>query len=198
MPSQLRRYDELDHIHFLTFSCFRRLQFFRHDDVKLSFIHALAAVRTKHGVRWLGYVVMPEHVHLTALPQAPGSGVPVPISVVLHDLKQRAGYDGKEALRSVWRQRRSLGTTALDAWATGSGPKPFWKLRGYDFNTFGEAKLLEKLEYMHLNPVRRGLVERPEQWRWSSFRHYEYGDEPLIKMDWDGRTPLDLSSVPHP
>ena len=58
-------------------------------------------MRAKHAVRWLGYVVMPEHVHVLALPQAVGSDEVTPISVVLHDLKQRAGHGGKKALRAV-------------------------------------------------------------------------------------------------
>ena len=55
MPSRLHRHDEFGHIHFLTISCFRRLQFFRHDAVKQAFIRAMTAVRAKHGVRlaWL-------------------------------------------------------------------------------------------------------------------------------------------------
>ena len=202
MPSRLRRHDEFGHIHFLTISCFRRLQFFRHAAVRLSFVRAMQAVRARHGVRWLGYVVMPEHVHVLVLPQTLGSDEPTPISVVLHDLKQRSGHAAKEALRSIWRRHHSLGTPALDAWATnpsvpaGTGgnarAKPFWKPRAYDFNVVSEEKVPEKLEYMHCNPVTRGLVDLPEQWRWSSFRFHELGDDSLIAMDWDGGFPLNL------
>ncbi len=72
MPSRLRRHDEFGQVHFLTISCYRRLQFFRHDGVKLAFIEALRAVRGKHAIRWLGHVVVPEHVHVLVLPQARG------------------------------------------------------------------------------------------------------------------------------
>jgi putative transposase len=190
MPSRLRRHDEFGHIHFLTISCHRRLQFFRYDGVKLAFVEALRGVRAKHAIRWLGYVIMPEHVHALVLPQARGSDRITPISVVLHDLKQQAAHAGKEALRAVWRRQSSLGTAALDNWATGAGPKPFWKPRGYDFNVTHEDKVIEKLDYMHRNPITRGLVQRPEQWRWSSYRFHELGDDSLIEMDWDGSWPL--------
>ena len=43
---------------------------------------------------------------------------------------------------------------------------------------------------MHRNPITRGLVERPEQWRWSSYRFYEMDDISLIDMDWDGSWPI--------
>ena len=192
MPSRLRSHYEFCHIHFLTFSCFRRLRFFHHDNVKLTFIDAMHRVRDKMGLRWLGYVIMPEHVHVLVLPQQLGSDKVIPISQILHDLKGFSGHFGKEALRVVWRGNHSLGTGPLDAWATGSGPKRFWKPRGYDFNVVDERKLPEKLNYIHDNPVRRELIELPEQWRWSSYRFYESGDDSLIGMDWDGGFPLVL------
>jgi putative transposase len=51
-----------------------------------------------------------------------------------------------------------------------------WQRRFYDFVVFSEKKRVEKLRYMHRNPVQRGLVLRPEEWGWSSFRHYAYGE----------------------
>ena len=78
----------------------------------------------------------------------------------------------------------------LDSWALGSDENRFWKPRGYDFNVHGEDKLVGKIDYIHRNPVRRGLVGRPDQWRWSSFRFYEDGDISPIAMDWDGGYPI--------
>jgi REP element-mobilizing transposase RayT len=232
MPSRLRRFNDPGHIHYLTISCFRRLQFFRHDNVKLAFIEAMRRVREKLGVRWIGYVIMPEHVHVLVLPLARGSEDAIPISTVLHDLKGYSGRWCKDALRDVWRECSTLGTTPLDHWARGEAAcfrqdrrptqsptpggggapgrqssdleqavtsnqhvaalmkarnvgKPFWKPRGYDFNIVGEKKIPEKLDYLHRNPLRRGLVERPEDWRWSSYRYYECGDSSPIAMDDD-------------
>ena len=50
--------------------------------------------------------------------------------------------------------------------------RAFWQARLYDFNIWTTRKRVEKLRYMHRNPVKRGLVEAPEQWRWSSYRFY--------------------------
>jgi len=52
----------------------------------------------------------------------------------------------------------------------------FWMKRFYDFNVWSESKMSEELHYIHQNPVTRGLVERPEDWQWSSFRAYAYGE----------------------
>src|SRR5580658_3104802 len=64
-----------------------------------------------------------------------------------------------------------------------SRQRPFWQARYYDFNVHNEAKCVEKLRYMHRNPVKRGLVEKPEQWRWSSFMHYATGAEGTVEIE---------------
>jgi putative transposase len=106
----------------------------------------------------LGYVVMPEHVHLLLTePQTKA------LSSALQALKQ-----------SVSR------TLALRA------AEPFWQTRYYDFNVFTEDKRIEKLRYMHRNPVVRGLVAKPEEWAWSSFRHYATGFEGTVEIESEG------------
>lgn len=44
--------------------------------------------------------------------------------------------------------------------------RPFWQARYYDFNVHNEKKRIEKLRYIHRNPVVRGLVAKPEEWPW--------------------------------
>jgi putative transposase len=61
--------------------------------------------------------------------------------------------------------------------------RPFWTKRYYDFNVFTDRKRIEKLRYMHRNPVVRGLVERPEDWGWSSFRHYLTGETGVVGIE---------------
>ena len=61
--------------------------------------------------------------------------------------------------------------------------KPFWQVRYYDFNVFSSAKRTEKLRYIHRNPVTRGLVNRPEEWQWSSFRHYLGGESGVVEIE---------------
>jgi putative transposase len=61
--------------------------------------------------------------------------------------------------------------------------RPFWQARYYDFNVYSARKHIEKLRYMHRNPVKRGLVENPEDWPWSSFRHYTTGHEGIVEIE---------------
>jgi putative transposase len=66
---------------------------------------------------------------------------------------------------------------------TAEKAQPFWQARFYDFNVFTEKKKREKLEYMHSNPVTRGLVTRPKDWPWSSWSNYAESGEGLISVD---------------
>ncbi len=61
--------------------------------------------------------------------------------------------------------------------------RPFWLTRYYDFIVNTDEKRIEKLRYMHRNPVVRGLVEKPEDWQWSSFRHYATGLEGTVEIE---------------
>jgi len=60
---------------------------------------------------------------------------------------------------------------------------PFWQPRYYDFNVWSERKRVEKLRYLHRNPVTRGLVAAPEDWAWSSFRHYLTGEASVVEIE---------------
>ena len=67
--------------------------------------------------------------------------------------------------------------------AVKSLPRPFWQHRYYDFNVFSDKKRVEKLRYVHRNPVARGLVTRPEEWGWSSFRYYQTGFRGVVGIE---------------
>jgi putative transposase len=64
-----------------------------------------------------------------------------------------------------------------------SSERPFWQAHYYDFNISTHEKFVEKLRYIHRNPVRRGLVEKPEDWKWSSFRHYQTGMRGTVEIE---------------
>ena len=60
-----------------------------------------------------------------------------------------------------------------------------WQRRFYDFNVWSQSKQGEKLHYMHNSPVERGLVPRPEDWKWSSFLAYATGEAGVLHVnDW--------------
>jgi hypothetical protein len=77
------------------------------------------------------------------------------------------------------RKGRALGQREL----FGAAAEHVWQRRFYDFNVWSEKKRIEKLRYMHRNPVTRGLVREPEQWAWSIFRSYAYGAAGAVRIN---------------
>ena len=138
-----------------------------------AFVQELAKMRSELGFRLIGYVVMPEHVHL--LVSEPPKGNP---SKVLQVLKQKVSA----ALRRG-KRKSAPGQLALAFPEREAGGKHFWQRRFYDFNVWSEKKLWEKLNYMHRNPVERKLVAHPKDWPWSSWGHYEKGEKGLLRID---------------
>ncbi len=143
------------------------------------------------GVCLLAYVIMPEHLHVILYPHRRQGGELVPISELLGAFKQHLGFHGKERLRQVWRSQRRLWSEPLNRWALGEFDKrEIMHERGYDRNIFSESEFREKVDYVHKNPITRGLVPRAELWRWSSYRYHMLGDSSLIRMDWNGAWPI--------
>jgi putative transposase len=161
MPWGLKRFQETREPHFLTFSCYRRRPKFDNDTARSEFVSALERVRQNYELCVYAYVVMPEHVHL--LINEPQHNT---LAQAIKSLKQ--GVARRIALR------------AKDS---------FWEARYYDFNVWSERKFVEKIRYIHRNPVDRGLVAKPEDWPWSSFRHYATGEVGIVEIEsqWTAR-----------
>ena len=143
MPQGLARIQQAGHLHFLTFSCYRRAAKLASGSDRDIVCKALDGMRVRWEFRVVGYVVMPEHVHLLVSEPAHTT-----LSVAMQMLKQTIS--------------RQIGVKG----------KSFWMSRYYDFNVYSPAKVSEKLEYMHFNPVKRGLVYEGIDWRWSCARFY--------------------------
>lgn len=164
MPSGLRRYHHSGQSHFLTFSCYRREPRFRSPSACDLFLPCLENMRVKFGAYIYGYVVMPEHVHL--LMSEPER---LTLADAMHYLKL-------SFTKRLHRER-----------ITESGR--FWQARGYDRNVRNGKEFAVKLDYIHQNPVKRGLVKMPEDWKWSSCRHYEFREMGVVEIEseWTSR-----------
>jgi putative transposase len=170
MPAGLKRFYDANHLHYLTCSCYRRQPLLSSPRRRDAFLKILEQVRHKYDFTVVGYVVMPDHFHL--LISEPAEGDP---SLVMKVLKQRI------ARRLL--PRRCTDDRQAGFWNGSEQPRHFWQKRFYDFNVWSHRKEVEKLRYMHRNPVKRGLVSSPELWRWSSFRFYAYRDKGLVEVN---------------
>jgi len=136
------------------------LPFLRATRTRDRFLSILEETRQRYTFVVVGYVVMPEHIHL--LITEPEVGTPSTVIQVLKQRSARALLLKKK--RADARQRRLFGDTSLRT--------PFWQARFYDFNVWTTKKRVDKLSYMHRNPVKRGLAGSPKEWRWSSYGFY--------------------------
>jgi putative transposase len=167
MPWGLTRYQQTGQSHFVTFCCYHRCPLFTTEASRRVFEDALERVRRSFCLRVYGFVVMPEHIHLlvsepertTPLKPTPGLNGAPSLAYALKSLKQGVA-------------RRLIG----DA-------EHFWQKRYYDFNIRDHAQFVEKLHYIHCNPVKRGLCEHPEDWPWSSFLHHATGGEGRVEIE---------------
>ena len=165
MPKRLRRCYGGGYLHFITSSCYHRRSVLGTADRRNLFLDILEQVRRRYGFVVVGYVVMPEHFHL--LISEPVKGTP---STVMQVLKQRFA-------RKLLKRLRTRGDPAEgQLWGETLAEGHVWQRRFCDFVVWSYAKRLEKLRYIHRNPVKCGLVLEPEQWLWSSVRHYAYDE----------------------
>jgi putative transposase len=166
-------WNEPGHAHELTSSCLHRWQLLSKDRTRTWFLEGLEAARRRWNIAVWAYVIMPEHVHLLVWPRDPDYDA----SMILKGVKQSVSRRAVAYLRErspAWLERlkvvRPSGRTEYRLWEQGGG---------YDRNIIREDAAWQAIEYIHLNPVRRGLVQQPTDWPWSSARAYA-GMRPLL------------------
>lgn len=152
------------YLHFTTTSCYRRRPLLDAVSRRDLFLEVLEHVRRRYRFVVVGYVVMPEHVHL--LLSEPERGNP---STVMQAIKQGVA-------RRILGKRRPGIAPERRFLCDGACEEHIWQRRFYDFVVWSAQKRQEKLHYIHRNPVELVLVEEPEDWRWSSARHYLLGE----------------------
>jgi len=177
MTEGLHRFYGGQDLHFFTFSCYRRQALFTSATRCDLFLQVLERVRRRYRLVVVGYVVMPEHVHLlVSEPQR------ATLSTAIQALKLGfvRSLQGSGASPMSRKNSETWGTPSVEG---ANNSNRFWQARFYDFNVWTEKKRIEKLRYIHRNPVKRGLVASPEQWRWSSFRWYLCGEVGPVRIN---------------
>lgn len=143
--SHVHRLRDADRIFFVTVNLRRALAPFRAGEYR-TLIGAIDASRAKVGFKLLGYVLMPDHWHALIW-----TGYPLTISRAVQDVK--------------WRSARGVNVARGTSGAV-------WQHQFWDRFVRHGKEYTDRLMYMHMNPVRKRLVSKPEQWRWSSYNNY--------------------------
>lgn len=169
-----RRFEIANQPRFLTFCCYKRLPLFGNDAIKDAFATRLEVSRVRLGFRLCAWVVMPEHVHLIIVPNLPE----VSTSQILSAIKRPFA----ELVLRRWKQLRA---PILKHVRVATDRYRFWQAGGgYDRNVRDEGEMLRKIEYIYANPVNRGVVDKPVDWRWSSARWYAGFCDGPVEVDW--------------
>lgn len=163
---QVRHYDKIRLPHELTFSCYKRMPLLDDESRRLLLARSIDAATQKQAWRLAAFVFMPEHVHLLVYPTTTEAR----ISELLFAIKRPFSYRVKQELKANSNPlldrltiRQRPGVTTFRFWQEGPG---------YDRNLNRERALVAAIDYLHANPVRRGLVGRPVDYKWSSARWY--------------------------
>jgi putative transposase len=174
---RVRSYNEPGHAHELTFSCFRRLPLLNRDRTRCWFLEALQSARQRHNLALWAYVVMPEHVHVIVYPREAEYQVGLIRTAIKVPVQRKA-------LAFLRRHSRGFLEQLRDEQPNGEVHYRFWQRGGgYDRNITDPDTLRAMIEYIHNNPVRRGLVARGVDWPWSSARFYEGIEDVPFTMD---------------
>jgi putative transposase len=161
-----KRYNDPGHAHALTFSCFRRQSFLSSERSRQWLIDAIDRSRSKYGFHLWAYVIMPEHVHLLIWPTTEDYD----ISNILSAIKQSVA---KRAVPFVRSSEPAFLSRMVDCQPNGAIHHRFWQPGGgYDRNLTEAETVEHEMNYIHNNPVKRGLCSRPEDWFWSSAADY--------------------------
>jgi len=170
-----RRSNDPWNAHELTFSCFHGQAFLARERTRQWLAMAVNQTRLTYAYDVWAYVIMPEHVHLVVWPRE----AEYLISKILKATKQSVGRRAAD-----WLRRESPAGLARLATGQKSNPYRFWQDGGgYDRNIREPKALRGAIDYIHNNPVRRGLVERPGDWPWSSYREWTSDEAGLIPID---------------
>ena len=176
-----RRHHSPGQLQFITTGTYRRAPLFLSERFCRAFVATLTRLRAETGFHRIGWVLMPDHFHLLLRPE-PAEAT----SRIVKRLKEETARQILRALRDhrqhAW-CRKMLEWLRLPPSVHDESHYRVWQRRFYPFNVHSEKKRMEKLDYMHHNPVKGGLVKEPGDWPWSSWRFYFRQDASILEMD---------------
>jgi putative transposase len=169
MPNNRKIIDDALYVHFVTFSVYKRRRLFNLDHPKRILLGVLRETLERDAAKCQGFVIMPDHVH-----GAFWFARPKQLSRFMHEWKRHSSV----LIRDWYR------TNAPEYFQGFGEGRSFWQAKYHSFEIDKARKLEEKLNYMHQNPVRAGLVQRSTDWKWSSARWYENRRSVGIPIEW--------------
>lgn len=168
----LPEFDDNSYAHFVTTRTYENRPYFKNREISSILWEEIKFYGQKYGFTLLGYVIMPDHVHLLIWWDKEGKPE-LNVSKIVQMIKGTTARRCIDLLKTRGLERMLQATHENNADSRTHRCNlryRFWQLGFYDFNVYNEGKLSEKLNYMHNNPVKAGLVLSPFDYEWSSYR----------------------------
>jgi putative transposase len=166
---RLKHFNLPGHCHELTFSCYQRRPLLTNDGWLSMLSRSIDAAIARHSYRLVGFVFMPEHLHMIVWPERQDYAIEGLLRAIKRPFSFRIKQtliDTKSPLLEVLTVRERPGKSSFRFWQEGAG---------YDRNLTSAESVSAALDYLHLNPVRRELALSSTAWRWSSVHFYVAG-----------------------
>lgn len=170
----LKHHNQVAGARFVTFCIHKQLPVLTNNVFRQFVVDSIIEAKDKFKFKILGYVIMPEHVHLVFVPAKNHK-----VGTIIGDIKSRSA----KLILELLRQNQSPLLRQLKVIRNRLIRYVVWQRRCYDHICRTEEAVREKVNYCHNNPVKRGLVKIPGDWRWSSYRFYNGYDDYIIEID---------------
>lgn len=177
----VRHFHEIGHLHELTFSCYRRMPLLTNNLWRAKLARCIDAAGQETAIELVAFVFMPEHIHLLVYPRTENPSISLYLARIKQPFSKQIKHildEQSSPLRSKLTVQERPGKKCFRFWQEGPG---------YDRNLFSVEGISASLEYIHNNPINRGLCRVAVDWKWSSARYYldapaqrQHSDLPMI------------------
>lgn len=178
---KLFKSNEQNTFHYVTLVTYNRVPVFRSGHACDIFIATLEAVRQKYPYKLIGYVIMPDHVHAIINRSS---------DTISEWLRRVRGNSARQILAWLRNERHvaSLKKLELTIPQKRHHTHAVWQKDPSVIDLWSPKFVRQKLNYLHMNPVRARLCEHPAEWKWSSYRAYlpHASGDVSIEIDWQG------------
>ena len=182
MYKNLPKLNDNSYVHFITTNTYENRPYFRNEEFCRVLLGEVEFYSRKFGFTLTGYVIMPAHLHLL-LWWDTEERLELTVSKIMQGIKGTAARriidlmivnELEQMLRPTNIRRKQIPSLMQENIKSHKRNlrNRLWQPGFHDFNIYSEEKLLEKLDYIHYNPVKAGMVVSPGDYKWSSFRFY--------------------------
>jgi putative transposase len=174
-----KRYRIEGSIFYITSNVYNRIRIFTHSSFIIPIIDSLNYYRYQYDCKLLGYVIMPDHIHILIWPRD--------VKIVADFMRDFKRFTSGRITRQVKLEGKIGWVEKFEEAGneTGRADYKVWQDSFWGQNIYTQKFLEQKLNYIHMNPVRAGIVDEPTKYPYSSYRNYEYDDNTLIEIDKD-------------